>query len=63
MLLRCNYSRFFSTLFQRIFLETELSTSSRMFEFVFKMFAEGQASVPKKGIEAIPKQLLSKIEE
>ena len=52
---------FFQPFFSGIFLETELSTSSRMFEFVFKMFAEGQASVPKKGIEAIPKQLLSKL--
>tara|TARA_B110000046_G_scaffold57595_2_gene64355 strand:- start:28910 stop:30151 length:1242 start_codon:yes stop_codon:yes gene_type:complete len=52
---------FFQPFFSGIFLETELNTSSRMFEFVFKMFAEGQASVPKKGIEAIPKQLASKL--
>jgi protoporphyrinogen oxidase len=28
-----------------------------MFEFVYKMFGEGFATVPKAGIEAIPKQL------
>ncbi|MFT6167712.1 MAG: protoporphyrinogen oxidase [Vicingaceae bacterium] len=52
---------FFQPFFSGIFLETALSTSSRMFEFVFKMFAEGQASVPKKGIEEIPKQLASQL--
>ena len=52
---------FFQPFFSGIFLETELSTSSRMFEFVFKMFAEGAASVLKEGIEAIPKQLASKL--
>jgi hypothetical protein len=52
---------FFQPFFSGIFLETELNTSSRMFEFVFKMFAEGQASVPKKGIEEIPKQLLAQL--
>ena len=52
---------FFQPFFSGIFLETELSTSSRMFEFVFKMFAEGAASVPKEGIEAISKQLASKL--
>ena len=43
--------------FSGIFLETELATSSRMFEFVYKMFGEGYAALPKSGIEAIPKQL------
>jgi len=52
---------FFQPFFSGIFLETALTTSSRMFEFVFKMFAEGQASVPKKGIEEIPKQLASRL--
>lgn len=53
--------RFFVPFFTGIFLETELSTSSRMFEFVFKMFAEGTALLPKKGIKAIPDQLASKL--
>lgn len=54
---------FFQPFFSGIFLETELNTSSRMFEFVFKMFAEGQASVPKDGIEAIPKQLKAQLKK
>ena len=36
-----------SNLFAGIFLETELSTSSRMFEFVFKMFAQGDVAIPE----------------
>ena len=52
---------FFKPFFSGIFLETELGTSSRMFEFVYKMFGEGHATIPKSGIEAIPKQLLSNL--
>lgn len=50
-------SKFFNPFFSGIFLESELETSSRMFEFVYKMFGEGFAALPKDGIEAIPKQL------
>jgi protoporphyrinogen oxidase len=50
-------ARFFKPFFSGIFLEDQLSTSSRMFEFVYKMIGEGLATVPKAGIEAIPKQL------
>lgn len=48
---------FFTPFFSGIFLENKLETSSRMFEFVYKMFGEGHAALPKAGIEAIPKQL------
>ena len=48
---------FFKPFFSGIFLENKLETSSRMFEFVYKMFGEGYAALPKAGIEAIPKQL------
>ncbi len=54
-------ANFFTPFFSGIFLERDLNTSSRMFEFVFKMFAEGKASVPKKGIEAISQQLVSRL--
>jgi len=53
---------FFKPFFSGIFLETELSTSSRMFEFVYKMFGEGLATLPKAGIGAIPDQLAAKLE-
>lgn len=48
---------FFTPFFSGIFLEPALETSSRMFEFVYKMFGEGSAALPKAGIEAIPVQL------
>lgn len=49
---------FFTPFFSGIFLEDKLETSSRMFEFVYKIFGEGDAAVPKGGMEEIPKQLL-----
>ncbi|MFW2376533.1 MAG: NAD(P)/FAD-dependent oxidoreductase [Cellulophaga baltica] len=54
-------SNFFKPFFSGIFLETNLATSSRMFEFVYKMFGEGHAALPKAGIGAIPKQLSEKL--
>ena len=54
---------FFQPFFSGIFLETELKTSSRMFEFIFKMFGEGLALIPKNGIEEIPKQLKTKLKK
>jgi phytoene dehydrogenase-like protein len=51
--------RFFRPFFGGIFLERALETSSRKFEFVFKMFGEGHAAVPARGMQAIPEQLAS----
>jgi len=56
-------SQFFKPFFSGIFLEPELETSSRMFEFVYKMFGEGFATLPKAGIEAIPKQLKENLKQ
>jgi protoporphyrinogen oxidase len=47
-------NNFFKPFFRGIFLEKHLNTSSRMFEFVFKMFALGNAAVPEKGMGEIP---------
>ena len=52
---------FFKPFFSGIFLENQLETSSRMFEFVYKMFGDGTAALPKAGMEAIPKQLKSNL--
>ncbi|WP_405564954.1 FAD-dependent oxidoreductase [Polaribacter sp. Asnod6-C07] len=52
---------FFKPFFSGIFLESDLATSSRMFEFVYKMFGDGFAAVPKTGIQAIPNQLKVKL--
>jgi protoporphyrinogen oxidase len=52
---------FFKPFFAGIFLEPFLETSSRMFQFVFKMFGEGSATLPIGGIAAIPEQLLNSL--
>lgn len=49
---------FFRPFFSGIFLEHELITSSRMFLFVFKMFAEGNAVIPQKGIGELASYLI-----
>ena len=54
-------TNFFTPFFTGIFLENKLETSSRMFEFVYKMFGEGNAALPKDGIQAISKQLFEKL--
>ncbi len=54
---------FFQPFLAGIFLEDGLTTSRREFDFVFKMFAEGEASVPAQGMEMIPKQLAAKVGE
>jgi len=54
-------SKFFKPFFSGIFLEPDLETSSRMFEFVYKMFGNGHAVLPKSGIEAIPRQIKSQL--
>tara|TARA_B110000037_G_scaffold188288_1_gene219525 strand:- start:50484 stop:51746 length:1263 start_codon:yes stop_codon:yes gene_type:complete len=53
--------RFFKPFFAGIFLEPDLRTSSRMFEFVYKMFGEEYATIPKFGIGEISKQLKNKL--
>jgi len=55
--------KFFKPFFTGIFLEDKLATSSRKFEFVYKMFAQGNASIPKKGIQAIPNQLAAQLKQ
>ncbi len=55
----CMIDRFFRPFLGGIFLDSELQTSSRMFEFVFRMFSTGDATLPGQGMEAIPRQLAS----
>ncbi|MGA0867346.1 MAG: NAD(P)/FAD-dependent oxidoreductase [Planctomycetota bacterium] len=50
---------FFRPFYAGIFLEDELRTSSRVFEFTFRMFAEGDVALPANGMQAIPDQLAS----
>jgi protoporphyrinogen oxidase len=52
---------FFRAFYGGIFLERELRTSSRMFEFTFRMFTAGYATLPAKGMQAIPDQLAARL--
>lgn len=49
--------RFFRPFFSGVFFERELASSSRMFEFVFRMLAAGDIALPAGGIGAISAQL------
>lgn len=53
--------RFFRPFLGGIFLETELATSSRKFEFVFRMFSQGTAALPRGGMQEIPRQLAARL--
>ena len=48
---------FFRPFLGGVFLDADLTTSSRMFEFVFKMFGAGPVAVPAAGMGAISGQL------
>ena len=66
MLQRAGFSpsmsdRFFLPFLGGIFLDPQLQTSSRMLQFVFRMFSIGTACLPAEGMEAIPRQLASTI--
>lgn len=52
---------FFRPFLGGIFLENELSTSSRKFRWVFRMFSKGRAAVPAGGMGRISEQLASAI--
>jgi phytoene dehydrogenase-like protein len=52
---------FFRAFYGGIFLERELRTSSRMFQFTFQMFSQGAATLPNRGMQAIPDQLAARL--
>lgn len=49
--------RFMKPFLGGIFLDGELETSSRMFHYVFRMFGQGDATLPSNGMQALPEQL------
>lgn len=49
--------RFFRPFYAGVFFEKALASTSRMFAFVFRMLAQGQAALPEEGIGAIAAQL------
>jgi phytoene dehydrogenase-like protein len=54
-------NRFLRPLFAGITLDPELSGSSRMLEFVFRMLSDGPVGVPAAGMAAIPAQLAGRL--
>ncbi len=54
---------FFRPFLGGIFLESQLNTSSRFFEFVFRMFSNGDVAIPAMGMQAIPRQLAASLPE
>lgn len=54
--------RFWVPFLRGIFLEPELNTSRRMFDFVFAMFSQGNATLPADGMEAIPRQMAARLD-
>jgi hypothetical protein len=48
---------FFKPFFGGVFLDFKLETSSRLFLYLFKKFAEGNATLPKEGMQAIVKAM------
>lgn len=49
--------RFFRPFLGGIFFDNDLQVTSRLFEFVMRMLAEGQNSLPSQGIGAVADQL------
>jgi phytoene dehydrogenase-like protein len=49
--------RFFRPFFGGVFLDPDLDVPRSFFEFVFAMFAQGDATLPRRGMQAIPAQL------
>ena len=52
---------FFRPFLGGVFLDRELVTSSRMFEFVFRMFASGDAAIPARGMGALARQIADQL--
>lgn len=53
--------RFFRPFFGGIFFDSQLETTSRLFNFIFKCLALGDNTLPANGISAIPEQLAGKL--
>ena len=53
--------RFWKPFMRGVFLENDLSTSVRKFEETFRLFAQGETTLPRRGIGEIPKQIAEKL--
>jgi len=59
---RATVERFFVPFLRGVFLEQQLTTSSRFLEFVLRAFADGPAALPRGGMGAIAAQLAEGLE-
>ena len=57
------FNRFFKPFFGGVFLEPDLETPASMFTFLFELFLNGHASLPTRGMGAIPAQLAAQLPE
>lgn len=53
--------RFWKPFMRGVFLENDLSTSVRKFEETFRLFAQGETTLPRRGIGEIPRQMADQI--
>ncbi|ABM61913.1 NAD(P)/FAD-dependent oxidoreductase [Halorhodospira halophila] len=53
--------RFLRPLFGGVLLDPQLQTSARLLNFVFRMFAEGDAAIPAGGVGDLPRQLAAQL--
>ena len=53
--------RFFRPFFSGVCLDPQMRVSSNFFQFVFRMFVQGDATLPANGMAAIPRQLAAEI--
>ncbi len=52
-------TRFFVPFFGGVCLDSKIRASSRVLQYVLRMFAAGEAALPANGMEAIPRQLVA----
>lgn len=53
--------RLFRPFFGGVFLDSSLATSSRLFRYLLRMFADGPGAVPALGMQAIPEQIAASL--
>jgi len=54
-------NHFFRPFFGGVFLDRELGSAGAAFDFLFRIFADGDATLPAEGIGAVPKQLAARL--
>lgn len=50
---------FFKPFFAGVSLDPDIEASNRVFKYIFRMFASGDAAIPENGMQEIPRQVAS----